>query len=506
MYSKFQKIEKAGSVFLLFLIYSLSSVQLCHAQLGDKNVSDLFDLDGSLYILNMWGEQASSNQEVFKMAFNILEKEKTSSFADLYQNREFMELCLKHGLVHLGGPMLGDITSDGVKIWVQTLKPSKVEIRVVSDKGEKIFGPVSSKLEEDLAVIIQISGLQASKNYPYSLYMDGVKVDLPYTASFTTLPASASLSDVRIAFGTCPHRWGLGNPGQAQQILARKPMAMLLGGDIAAQDRDNHIGLHRADYLMRDFTPAWKKLAASVPMYATWDDHDYFNNDKWGIPPGYTLEDKEAVWRIFKKSWNNPSYGLEDNGKGLFFRTRIGPADVIMLDNRYFRTGEKGSFLGDEQMKWLETQLLDCKGPFIILSCGTMWSDYISRGKDSWGVNDPDGREYIFNLIEKNKIGGVLLISGDRHSARGFRIPRPSGFNFYEFTPASLGGRSQGSNWPATRPDWDTQLFGFSGVYAFGEFSFNTGLTDPEVTFRLIRDDGEVLYETTLKRSELTPQ
>ncbi|MCC5932390.1 MAG: alkaline phosphatase D family protein [Cyclobacteriaceae bacterium] len=465
----------------------------------------MFDLDGSLYILNMWGKQDSYRQEIFKMAFNILEKEKSSSFSDLYKNRKFRQLCKKHGVVHLGGPMLGDITADGVKIWVQTLKPSKVEIRVGTDKGEQSFGPVFSKIEEDLAVIIQVSGLKAGTHYPYTLYIDGTKVDLSFSASFTTLPASASVQNARIAFGTCFHRWGLGNPGQAQQILARKPMAMLLGGDIAVQDRENHIGLHRADYLLRDFTPAWKELAASVPMYATWDDHDYFNNDKWGIPPGYTLEDKEAVWRIFKKSWNNPSYGLEENGEGLFFRTRIGPADVIMLDNRYFRTGEKGSFLGDEQMKWLETQLLDCKGPFIILSCGTMWSDYISRGKDSWGVNDPDGREQIFDLIEKNKIGGVLLISGDRHSARGFRIPRPSGFNFYEFTPASLGGRSQGGNWPATHPDWETQLFGFSGVYAFGEFSFNTKPADPEVTFSLIRDDGEILYQLTLKRSELTP-
>lgn len=505
MYIIYKKLTKNILVFLLFLMCFTLYSQLCQAQLGDKNVSDLVGLDGSLYILNMWGEQSSSNQEIFKMAYALFEKERSSSFSDLYQNQEFMQLCEKHGVVHLGGPMLGDITSEGVKVWVQTLKPSKVEIHLLSDNGEVVFGSEVSRLEDDLAVIIQISGLQSGKRYPYRLYIDDAIVDLPFDASITTLPSSGTLRDVRIAFGTCFHRWGLGNPGQAQQILSRKPMAMLLGGDIAAQDRDNHIGLHRADYLLRDFTPAWKELSASVPMFATWDDHDYFNNDKWGIPAGYMLEDKEAVWRIFKKSWNNPSYGLEENGKGLFFRTRIGPADVIMLDNRYFRTGEKGSFLGDEQMKWLETELLDCKGPFIILSCGTMWSDYISRGKDSWGANDPNGRDHIFNFIERNKIGGVLLISGDRHGARGFRIPRPSGFNFYEFTPASLGGRKQGSNWPATHPDWNTQLFGFSGVYAFGEFSFNTESPDPEVTFSLIRDDGDVLYEMTLRRSELTP-
>ena len=45
----------------------------------------------------------------------------------------------------------------------------------------------------------------------------------------------------------------------------------------------------------------------------------------------------------------------------------------------------------------------------------------------------------IFRLIEEKRIPGVLLISGDRHGARGFRIPHPSGFELYEFGAASLG-------------------------------------------------------------------
>jgi alkaline phosphatase D len=148
-------------------------------------------------------------------------------------------------------------------------------------------------------------------------------------------------------------------------------------------------------------------------------------------------------------------------------------------------------------------QLLDCRGPFIILSCGTMWSDYVSNGKDSWGVYDPEGRERILGFIEKHRIPGVLLTSGDRHGARVFRIPRPSGYSFYEFEPASLGGRGDGP--AATNPKWDTQLFGMAGKYAFGEFTFDAALSDPQVVFRLVHDAGDVLYELKLKRSQLTP-
>jgi hypothetical protein len=56
-----------------------------------------------------------------------------------------------------------------------------------------------------------------------------------------------------------------------------------------------------------------------------------------------------------------------------------------------------------------------------------------------------------------------------------------------------------------TKPEWDTQLFGFTDMFAFGEFTIDAEVSDPEVVFRLIEDNGAVLYELKLKRSELTP-
>jgi hypothetical protein len=76
----------------------------------------------------------------------------------------------------------------------------------------------------------------------------------------------------------------------------------------------------------------------------------------------------------------------------------------------------------------------------------------------------------LFSHKEEEKITGVLLISGDRHGARGFTIPRPSGYKFYEFEPASLGARTGP---PATSDKWTNQLYGISGKYAFGEFTID---------------------------------
>ncbi|NLF68636.1 MAG: alkaline phosphatase family protein [Candidatus Anammoximicrobium sp.] len=452
-------------------------------------------------LLNHWGLQPDHVQRLFEACYRVLAAHPAATFGDVAADAAVQRLCEEHGIRHLGGPLLGDVTPAGAKIWLRTCRPAQVEVRVAVDGSERVFGPVASTVDSDLAAVVPVSGLKPGTRYPYRVLVDGARLAAPAHAAIATPLAEPNPASVRIAFGTCSHRFGLGNQRQAEAIRGRQPAAMLLYGDVAVQDRNNHLGLHRADYLLRDFFPAWQGLAAAVPVYAGWDDHDYFDNDKYGIPKGYTPIDRAGVRDVFRRSWSNPSYGFGDERGGVFFRARIGPCDVIVTDGRSFR--EKGDFLGRDQMQWLEAQLLDCRGPFIILASSTMWSDYVSNGKDSWGVYDPEGRERVFRLIEKNRIGGVLLISGDRHGARGFRIPRPSQFNFYEFEPASLGGITWGPK--ALVPGCAEQLFGYLG-YAFGEFTIDARLPDPTVTFRLIGEDGGVIYELTLSRSQLTPK
>jgi alkaline phosphatase D len=459
-------------------------------------------LEGNLSLLNLFDEKPKAIQRLYSMVYNVLAADPETTFAQAARHPNVQLMCRQQGIYHWGGPMLGSVTSQGVCVWLRTLRPARVEVHVTVNGVGKSFGPVASTVESDLCAIVPVTGLKPGTRYAYQVLVDGKAIAIPEHAAIVTAPEPTPSGTVRIAFGSCFHRWGLGNQDQTDQIRSRKPAAMLLIGDIAVQDRNNNFAMHRADYLLRDFHPAWQDLVAAVPVFATWDDHDYFDNDKAGIPKGYTKQDTIQVCDVFRQNWNNPSYGFNDERRGIFMRTRIGPCDVIMVDHRYFRKNEPGSFLGDEQMQWLEEQLLDCKGPFIILSCGTMWSDYVSKGKDSWGKNDPVGRERIFNLIEKNRIGGVLLISGDRHGARGFRIPRPSGFEFYEFEAGSLGGRKGP---PTKHRDWKTQLYGIANKYAFGEFSIDATLSDPQVTFRLIQDNGTVIYSITLTRSQLTP-
>jgi alkaline phosphatase D len=484
----------ASSVALAEAVMAQEAVALTGYSAGNK----LSKING-LELLNLWGEQPEALQSLYKLIDAVLSVDRKASYADVSRNKKVLQFCKDHNVLHLGGPMLGCITETSAKLWVRTVRPAKVKVRVNIDGAEATYGPVLSTEASDLVSIVPVTGLKPGVSYPYKLLVDGTPIPMPKHAAITAVPDAKRL---RLAFGTCAHRWGLGNQRQADLIRRRKPAALLMYGDIGAQDKNNHLGKHRSDYQVRDFYPAWQSLSSTIPVYATWDDHDYFNNDKAGIPRGYRNADRLAVRRVFSQAWNNPSHGFNDERGGVFLRTRFGPCDVIMLDNRYFRTRQERRFLGNEQTEWLQKQLLDCKGPFIIISCGSMWTDHISKGKDSWGKHDPQGREQLFRFIEDHRIPGVLLLSGDRHGACGFRIPRPSGHTFYEFEAASLGGRSGPAGKAKGHPD---ALYAISGKYAFGEFTFDATLDDPEVTFRLIHEDGKILYEHVLKRSELTP-
>jgi alkaline phosphatase D len=455
------------------------------------------DLESSLLLLDMGGEKRQDVLDRYSAIYNALFDERTASFADVAADETVRKLFNDAGLVHLGGPMLGQVATDRVSVWVRTLYPANVEVIVDANGQKKKYGPVKSTFDTDLSAIVPVSGLKPNQTYHYSVLVDGKSIPIPEGAVMRTAPQDK----VRINFGTCAHRWGLTNRKQSDTILSREPHAMLMYGDSAVQDRLNFFNMHRADYMLRDFHAAFQNLVASTPIFTAWDDHDYFDNDLAGIPEGFKLADKQGVREVWRTSWNNPGYGFDKKGEGIFHHSTVGPCDIIMLDNRYFRTGKKGEagFLGEEQKAWLKATLLKCKAPFKVITCGTMWSDYVSNGKDSWGVYDPEGREDIFNFIEQNRISGVLLLSGDRHGARGFIIERPSGYTFYEFEPASLGGRSG-------PPFGDNPLFAIKDQYAFGEFDIDATKPDPEVTFRLIMEDGSIHYEIKLTQSQLTPR
>ena len=456
-------------------------------------------LDIDTRLLDSYGAPPAALRQFYLDSRNAFADGKAMNFTDaaIVQSAKANQLQL------MGGPMLGQLRDDGITFWLRPATTSPITISV----GTTTKTTRTHKAGE--TVKLALDGLKPDTRHDYKVSAKGSVVA---EGQFRTAPKHDSRGAFRLAFGSCCHKIGIHNINLYKQIVKREPHAMMLLGDIAVDDRNEQVNMHRADYQLRDVSNGFRTLATQVPLYASWDDHDYFDNDLSGIPKKHTADDRDGVRAVYRQNWVNPE--VDDGREGIYFSTRIGPVEVIMLDTRSCRDGKTrnkyGAYLGVEQIKWLHRTLKASTAPFKVISSGTMWSDYVSKAKDSWGTWDKEAREELFNLIESEKIGGVLLVSGDRHGARAFRIPRPSGFNFYEFEPATLGGVSGPAGIVKNCPE---QLFGYDGrdsdgknFVAFGEFTFDTAANDPKVIFRLISQFGEVREEIELSLSTLTPK
>ena len=436
----------------------------CKVSLGQAHKGTL-ELDTRL--LDSYGRLPEERRAFYLTAREILAGSPAASLSD----SKIIEAAGKAGLSLISGPMLGDLSESGITVWFRPVTAEELTVQVTATEEKQTKKFPAAVTQPGAAVQVRLSGLAANTRHTYRILSSAGTV--LGNGAFCTAPAPGGKEPVRIAFGSCYHKIGLHNPNLMQLIEKRKNHAMLLLGDIAVDDREAKINMHQADYLLRDMSKAWRTFSASIPVYAGWDDHDYLNNDKSGLQKGQITDvERNAMRNLWQENWVNPQTSVND--RGIYFNTVIGDVEIIMLDTRSCRTwetrGQRGSYLGDEQMDWLFSTLQASRAKFIILTSGTMWSDCMSKAKDSWGSWDIPAREEIFAFIEENRIGGVLLLSGDRHGARGFRMERPSGFTLHEFEAATLGGVPGP---PAFAKDRSAQLFGYTGKVKASTTSIN---------------------------------
>lgn len=422
-----------------------------------------------------------------------------SALATANPDQTLAIVCQKFGHQLIGVPMLGDVTHESVKVWLHLPSPADVMVTLVPKVGgqPEVFRAGASTCFP----VIPCSALKSDCPYQYVVTHAVSKAHLG-GGEFTTPPAPEADTSFQIAFGSDYHKVGLHRPVLMQLIKQRGNRSVVLTGDLATDDRKGDMALLAADYFLRDIVPSWQVMAANVPVYTSWDDHDYYDNDASGAVHLNKPIDVEAQRNVWRQQWNNPA----EAGEGIYFDTQIGPVHLIMTDSRSCRVhalqGQRNSYLGERQMAWLKKTIKESTSPYIVLSGGTMWSDYISEAKDSWGVWDQVGREEIFKLIDAKKNTQVILLSGDRHGARGFAIPRPNGKEIYEFEAGTMGA-IQGPK--AMAPNAQDQLFGYDGIttWAFGELLFETVQGERQVTVKLVNDKNQVLESIVLKNGRM---
>jgi len=315
-----------------------------------------------------------------------------------------------------------------------------------------------------------------------------------------------------IGFGSCAHqsRWqGFWTP-----ILKEKPDIFIFVGDNIYGDTKDEKVL-RAKYGMLLGQPGFQSLRKEANVLATWDDHDYGQNDA-----GADYVMKEASEKIFEEVWDLPENAPSRSRPGIYdahiFEKNGKRLQIILLDTRFFRsplvrlpepvpglgqtgqnTDPKATMLGKAQWAWLKEQLEQPADIRIIVSSIQVVAD--GHFYESWS-RFPLEQKKLYQLIRDTKANGVVIISGDRHHGEISMNPKAVGYPLHDVT-------SSGLNMARRDKHEEPNPYRVGNLYLRSHFGMIrvSHDDDPLITFQVMDVRHKVQCETSVRLSELKP-
>ncbi len=174
-----------------------------------------------------------------------------------------------------------------------------------------------------------------------------------------------------------------------------------------------------------------KKL---IPTFSVWDDHDYGQNN--GTKD---FKYKRQVSQLFSQFFPiRPLGSSYITGPGISSKIHLPNLDLILLDNRSFRTEKStqgGTHFGEDQEAWLFDGM-DSKKLNILIS-GDQWFGGYHPFESFEGDHPENFKTFLGKL--KSKSSPVLFISGDRHLSEIIKVPDQAlGRKSYEITSSAI--------------------------------------------------------------------
>ena len=287
-------------------------------------------------------------------------------------------------------------------------------------------------------------------------------------------------------------------------MVERQPdLFLFLGDNIYADTRNPEV--LRRKYAVLAASPGFRRLAATCPLLATWDDHDYGGNDA-----GRGFPMKAESRRQFLDFWGVPPDAPRRRHEGVYDAAGYGTPgrrlQVILLDTRYFRTRlhpgrpptwvrgpylpdarTGASLLGETQWRWLEERLREPARLRLVVSGIQVLSEH--HGWEAW-ANFPREQERLFDLLRRTRAEGVVFLSGDRHFAEISRRQEPGLYPLYDITSSGLNRRFPEDYVNPNRYRLEGPRLGAYLLENFGEIEVDWENPDPVLRVR-IADTGE---------------
>lgn len=344
-------------------------------------------------------------------------------------------------------PIVGIIQNNEAPILIKTISEGKARIEYKTiDNSTGTFtkwGVLSDS--NALTTNLVLSGLKNNTEYKYRVEFD--QGNFSQWFKFKTFSKQGAPGKFKFIFSACLREKYMGYD-VFEQVTALKPDFVALLGDQMYGDYDGNLNILES-YLSNDslrkalvqegikilndktvldafrskynrvFKEKFQKMASSIPLMATWDDHDYGkdNSDR-------TYPYKKEARKVFTE--NYPDYSFVEKDGGIYYKFSVADVDIFVLDTRWYRSpmqnedGELKTMLGKDQLEWLLKELKNSNAKFKIIFSSVPFNDYggdTSSGRDGFDnwMSYTYERSKIFTFINNNDIKGVLVFSGDQH-------------------------------------------------------------------------------------------
>jgi alkaline phosphatase D len=335
--------------------------------------------------------------------------------------------------------------------------------------------------------------------------------------SFVGAAAETSAAPLTlIGFGSCAQQ-GAPQPIWKAVNVTKPQVFVMLGDNIYGDTTDMRVLKNKYQQLGAD--PGFNELRGYTRMLATWDDHDFGQNDA-----GAEYPMKRESQQLYMDFFNIPAEAPMRKREGVYNSETFGPAgkrvQFILLDTRYFRSqlagadgtipGKKpygpnndpaATILGEAQWQWLDEQLRQPAEIRLVFSSIQVAAQ--DHGGEKW-MNFPRERERLFRLIAETRTKGIIFLSGDRHLAELSVIDPKLGFPLFDLTSSGLT-KAHLAGW---RPhDMNGHRVAVMNTgNNFGVIAIDWQRPDPEIRLEIRDEIGDVRIRQKVPLSWITPE
>lgn len=475
------------------------------------------------------------------------------------------------------GVQSGDVDQASGMIWTRVDRPARVMMEYATTESfanPVRLAPLDALPQSDLAVKRLLERLPADQEIFYRMVAaDLADINLvsePIVGRFRTAPSS--LRSIRFAWSgdTAGQGWGIDETGMKTYatIAGHRPDFFLHSGDtiyadgpmqdtVALEDGSTWTNVVLVDAKRKvaetldEYREQWKynlldahvrDLAASVPTFFQWDDHEVTNN--WSASkdlsadPRYTEKSIALLAARAGRAFHEmtPIRPTPAEPGRIYRKIAYGPLlDVFFLDMRSYR-GPNGPsmettltdasrILGRAQVDWLKRALAESTATWKVIAADmplgvVVWNDGTNKTGAEAVANGDDGpaagRELeiadLLRFIKAAGIANTVWLTADVHyTAAHYYNPDKAQFQdfapFWEFVSGPLHAGTFGPNaldmtfGPELRfvkapPEGQSNLPPSAGLQFFGLVDIDAATR--QMTVRLMDRDDTELWSVTL--------